>query len=412
MAVTAAICVMAAAIAAMAETDDAIGRLLAETERQRQQPQMRRGTEHEVVPAKRPRPEDERLIIDEIEMLERARAEAEARREAMRKDEDATEASRSAAVDEAAEQRRIAEEHERTEEQQRNDAERKAAEARRLADERQRIAEREREDAQRKVADERRAAEAQRHAEATEYARMEAEREAEAVRIDEALQKARDAWLKRRNARSYEANAPDEPRMLPPLPPEQDRIAQERAQDIMDRHMANADARDADTSRFSTRVTILMVLEPGNRGIRRHNKTADPLLCGEKGCYVGAGAGTPAELVPRRRALGMMRTLGERAGACRHSLGCVFRDIDLVAYPAVVQPIDMRFLRHDRREPHILDEASRCRLASGRLSCTPIEGADYIMWVVPERIAERAGARELERVVTTGLRSLSASIAD
>jgi hypothetical protein len=71
----------------------------------------------------------------------------------------------------------------------------------------------------------------------------------------------------------------------------------------------------------------------------------------------------------------------------------------------------MRFLRHDRREAHVLDQASRCRLEVGRLSCTPVEGADYIMWVVPEWIAERAGPDELERAVKAGLRPLSASIA-
>jgi colicin import membrane protein len=381
--------VIGLAITASAETDDAIARLLARTAQEQQHVAMRRGNDHKVVPAERPRPEDERLLIDEIEMLERARAEAEARRSAMGRD---------------------AEEHQRVE-----DA-RKAEEDHRLAEEQQRLAERERADAERKAAEERRAAEAQQRTADAEYARMEAEREAEAIRIDEALRKARQAWLKRQRARASDEPQPHDNReAVGALPSQRAEDDRKRAQNIIGRHIAGVDTDTdpayADASRASTRVTILMVLEPGKRGIRRHSKTADPLLCGQRGCYVGTGSGSPAKLLPRRRAFGMARTLGERAGACRNSLGCVFRGVDLTAYPAVVQPVDMRFLRHDRREPHVLDQASRCRLEVGRLSCTPVEGVDYIMWVVPERIAERAGPEELERVVKTGLRPLSASIA-
>lgn len=357
--VAATAAVMTFALPVAAETDDAIARLLAETEARNASPAAPRGREHKIVPAERPAPEDERRLFDEIEMLERARAEAEARR-AQHDPPDATDAHRS------------------TKNEQR-------------------------------IADERR------NAEDAEYARLEAEREAEAAKIDEALSKAREAWLKKQNdptaqpretANHSPYSQPPSPRQrAEPHPAQDDRLASPyEAEDW------NAPKVAIDTRHASTRVTILMVLEPGQRGIRRHNKTADPLLCGEKGCYVGAGAASPAEFLPRRRAFGMTRTLGERAGACRNSLGCIYRGVDLVAYPAVVQPIDMRLVRHDRREPHVLGEASRCRLDSGRLACSPHVGPDYVMWVVPERIAEQAGPRELERVVEAGLRSRSAAI--
>jgi len=366
-------------------------------------------------------------------MLERARAEAEARRAAqIRSNEAITDTASNSDARKAEDERRIADEQRRVEEErrhteaaQRADAERRAAEERRMVEERRRAEEQKRAEdtrlaaeAQRKADEERRIADEQRRAEEVEYARMEAERDAEAVRIDEALSRAREAWVKRQTARASEAdNSTNEaraPMQAPPGPaprPEYD-TPREFAVNapLREPPRAGGNSPDADGFRSSTRVTILMVLEPGSRGIRRHNKTADPLLCGERGCYVGAGPDTAARFLPRQRAFGPMRTLGERAGACRNSLGCVFRGVDLVAYPAVIQPIDMRILRHDRRQPHVLDETSDCRLNNGRLSCTPIQGPDYTLWIVPEPIAERAGPRELERVVEAGLRSHAAMV--
>ncbi|MGE0765409.1 MAG: hypothetical protein AB7L90_03000 [Hyphomicrobiaceae bacterium] len=412
-------------LAARAETEDPIARILAETASQKQAPPADAGREHKVEALERPRPEEERRLSDEIDMLERARAEAEARRAAQSGADAPADAAREAATTQREQDerrgsaaRRQAEERQRLEAARHAEAKRQAEDARRVAESQRREEERERvEEAHRLAEIKRKSDEARQIAEEktrvdeAEYARMEAEREAEADDIDETLRKVREAWVKRRSAHGSQAADRDgSAHRAEALPPPYARTPVERA--------VASDEPDADDRRgeapegfrSATRVTILMVLEPGHRGIRRNNKTADPLLCGENGCYVGAGAGTPADLLPRRRAFGAARTLGERAGACRNSLGCVFRNVDLVSYPAVVQPIDMRLLRHDRREPHVLDGASRCRIDGGRLTCTPVVGPDYIMWVVPEPLAERAGPRELEHAVKTGLRSQSASI--
>ena len=70
------------------------------------------------------------------------------------------------------------------------------------------------------------------------------------------------------------------------------------------------------------RVTVLLVMAPGNYGIRRNGpKVADPIMCTMAGCYVSTGPGTPARFLPRRKATGVGNTLGGRAGACRQSLG-------------------------------------------------------------------------------------------
>ncbi len=363
---------------AVGESSDAIGRWLAERFAEDSHRSKPVGKSHDVVPAKPPAAADEQRMLEEIEMLERARAEAEARRETPSGIGEVMPATQPAAR-EAAERR---------------DDEQRIAEERKRA-----------EDAERAAEGERKAAEA-------ELAQMEAEREAEAERIDAVLRKARAA----REARDRSPPSPTEGTIpgaavrgmtgdLQEVRGQVESSSSDRPPALsLPERGSPADERDSSArQRSETRVTVLMTMEPGNRGIRRHNKTADPLLCGEHGCYVGAGADAPAAFLPRRRAFGPGQTLGERAGACRDSLGCVFRSVDLVGYPAVLQPIDMRFLRHDRRQPLVLTETSDCRIDQGRLACTAFHGPDYTMWVVPERIADMAGATELARVIESGL---------
>jgi colicin import membrane protein len=155
-----------------------------------------------------------------------------------------------------------------------------------------------------------------------------------------------------------------------------------------------------------TQVTVLLILEPGNYGIRRRGpKIADPVLCipGD-GCYVSTGADQPAAFMPGRRAFGFRNTLGARAGACRGSLGCVFRGIDLGSLPGYLQPVDLHILKHDRREVHAVLADSGCRTEAGQLLCTHgIQAEDYVMWILPESLAAAAGPAALERAVAEGL---------
>lgn len=365
---------------AAANDGDAIGKLLAEQFGKERGANLPTGAARKVVPAQAPAASDEQRLIDEIEMLERARAEAEARRDALVKAREATEQEESRATESAERARH----------------EQQLAEQRRAAEEAER------------------AVEAARKAEAAAVARMEAEREAEANRVDEALRKAREARAQRaredigRNARWQE--------------PQSDQRHEEGREEPVRRDRPTVADRSAPWDRpyhpqgpfglrgpapeavgTSTRVTVLLSMMPGHHGIRRHHRTGDPILCGEPGCFVSAGADAPADLMPLRRAFGFGRTMGERAGACSNSLGCVFRDVELGAFPAILQPVDMRLLKHDRRMPQMLHETSECRLSGGRLSCTAIHGPDYTMWVVPEDVARAAGPEVLERAVEEGL---------
>lgn len=371
--------VMSVSGVAVAESSDAIGRWLAEQFADEAKRGPSAGRIHQVVPAKPPGEDDERRMLEEIEMLERARAEAESHRDTIGQNIPTGPAPTGVA--------QVPEERPQDQPPKRQESE----------------------PAQQPAAD----TGGDQKAPDAEMAQMEAEREAEAARIDAALRRARAAREVRNRAPSPSTEAP------PSGEPVRERTAD--VQDVRgetgdpserDRpplsyvpdRSGHAEERDALARyRSETRVTVLMTMEAGNRGIRRHHKTADPLLCGERGCYVGAGADAAAEFLPRRRAFGPGQALGERAGACRDSLGCVFRGVDLIAYPAVLQPIDMRILRHDRRQPLVLTETSECRITQGRLACTTFHGPDYKMWIVPERLAEIAGAAELTRAVESGL---------
>jgi hypothetical protein len=151
------------------------------------------------------------------------------------------------------------------------------------------------------------------------------------------------------------------------------------------------------------RVTVLLVMTPGTYGIRRGAVIADPILCVLDGCYVSGGAGVAAKFMPGHKALGIGNTLGGRAGACRQSLGCVFRGVEL-QLPGLVQPVDLHILKHDRRRPEMVSVDSDCRFSAGRLMCSRAhQSQSYTLWIVPEELANTAGPDALERAVRDGL---------
>jgi len=157
----------------------------------------------------------------------------------------------------------------------------------------------------------------------------------------------------------------------------------------------------------ATHFTVLLTMEPGNYGIRRRGpKVADPLLCARDGCYVSTGSDSPAVFLPGRKATGIGNTLGARAGACRRSLGCVFRGVELVPLPGYLQPVDLHVFKHDRRPGYMVMADSSCRAEAGRISCRHgIHAESYTLWVIPESVAAAAGPEALQRAVDDGLNS-------
>ncbi|MBA4173314.1 MAG: hypothetical protein C0511_11880 [Hyphomicrobium sp.] len=287
------------------------------------------------------------------------------------------------------------------------------AEDRRLADElakEARIAEEQRAAAERQAADHRlkaeaaaREAEQQARARAeAEYAAseraaqeadqqrliLEAEREAEAIRLTEKIRKARDMREARKSAGPEDLtsaiNIPDAITMT--------------------------QGRKPSIEQAGTRVTVLLMMVAGDRGIRRWNKSADPVLCLDDVCYVSQGPNTAAKRMPRSTAFGPGIALGSRAGACNNALGCVFRDVDLEGAKALLQPIDLRIVRHDRREASEVRADETCAIAGGKLSCRAgVSSATWRAWIVPEAVAGRAGATTLEAALSAGLNASEAS---
>ncbi len=158
------------------------------------------------------------------------------------------------------------------------------------------------------------------------------------------------------------------------------------------------------------RVTVLLVMDVGKKGIRRWSKTADPMLCVHEYCFLSRGPDKSAVRHNRRVAFGPGIALGQRGLACRSSPACVFRNVDLGADEARLQPIDLKILRHDRREAELVRADESCRLSAEELVCDqPVIGATWRAWIVPETVAEEAGMRALKRALANGLGASAAA---
>ena len=247
---------------------------------------------------------------------------------------------------------------------------------------------------------------------------MEAAREEEGRRLSEKLRKAREERELKSLDKGFSAlgnppTASDSARAEPPAaaavapeppPPAKIKVTRAHAPDVQ-----HEDAVAPD----ETRATILLVMEPGTRGIRRYEKTADPVLCLGQSCYISNGVDRPATATTRGRAFGPGNTLGQRAGACRHSLGCVFRNVDVGHGEIDLQPVDLRILRHDRREVQMVNVDATCAAVAGRLKCSRgVQSRTYRVWIVPESIARRAGDAALLGAVGAGLPDLRSAELD
>jgi colicin import membrane protein len=318
----------------------------------------------------------EKLRIEEEQRLAEEKRHAEEERLAAERR--AEEERRIADEQRAAEERRIAEEKKRADEEHRLAEEKRRAEDERIAAEK-------RAEEERRVAEEKRAAE-------ENQKRLAAEREAEHVKLTQRLLR----MEQERNARkALTEKEPKEPMGLGAKSPD-------TSPDAAPRATAPAVASSAPPT---TRVTVLLVMEPGTNGIRRYGKkTADPVLCSGQTCWVSTGADSSATVMTRGQALGPANTLGRRAADCNQHLACTFRELDLKAASASVQPIDLRVMRHDRRQPLALEADPTCRLSGSVLVCDRVFATGtWRAWVVPEALAAKAGPETLEAALAGGL---------
>ncbi|HYD15197.1 MAG TPA: hypothetical protein VEA77_02245 [Hyphomicrobium sp.] len=348
---------------------------------------------------------EERRLAEEHRLAEEKRIADEKRAEEDRRvaeEKHRADEERMAAEKRAEDERRLAEEHRRAEEErlaaekradeERIAAEKRAEDERRLAEEQRAAAEKRAEEQriaeQRRLEDVRRLAEEQ-HAAEENRRLLTAEREAEHRNLTEKLLR-----LERdRNARK--ALADKEPMGLGAKSPAETSPA---AAPVTAPAVASSTPP-------TTRVTVLLVMDSGSNGIRRYGKkTADPVLCSGQRCWVSAGTDRIATAMSRAQALGPANTLGRRAAACNQHLVCVFRDVDLKSASASIQPIDLRIMRHDRRQPLALEADRSCRKESGTLVCDKLYATGtWRAWVVPESVAAEAGAPALDAALQSGL---------
>lgn len=348
----------------------------------------------------------------EEEMLARARAEAKARlkadmarerelaRQRAKAEADARKAQAEAVEKQRAMEKAEAEQRARQEEEARraSEAARQRAQAERLEAEREReareLAERLRA-ARRAREDERARAAAQAQANSESQAAARLERARQSLRLRKERLAGRLAAIKAERARRELARTRTAP------------VGTSNGVSSITTGATSPDeAGSAPLAASDTHATVLLVMTPGKRGIRRWKKTADPMLCVEGSCYISQGAALPAQRVSRRKGFGPGIALGKRAGACNDQLACVFRDVDLGAKTAWMQPVDLRVLRHDRREALRITADPTCAVTGKRISCSrTIESDDYRAWIIPEHIARAAGKDALKQALRDNLQA-------
>ncbi|MGI9386431.1 MAG: hypothetical protein ACR2OX_03280, partial [Methyloligellaceae bacterium] len=118
---------------------------------------------------------------------------------------------------------------------------------------------------------------------------------------------------------------------------------------------------------LAERATIVVVLEPQKHNSQKWDigRGADPVLCLKRGCYVSRGLSKNAKYYRG----GNIFLPGIRAGACRNSLACVFRNVQLLNGKDEAQLIDLDAIEHDflDRRPIKVDES--CHLRNKRIDC-------------------------------------------
>ncbi|MCP4779844.1 MAG: hypothetical protein GY877_03605, partial [Hyphomicrobium sp.] len=184
---------------------------------------------------------------------------------------------------------------------------------------------------------------------AKDRAELEAIRAQEAWRIVRKFQRARKQRMREAGAKKNGLGGPRPPvaELDDPRPHDEGELRPPIAE--LDESWPEKDNRQLAT-KYPARVTVLVLMEPRNRGWMRSKKAAYPVLCIGRRCYISTGAENTAKALSRLRVLGPVNSLGRRAGPCNNQLACVFRGVTLDHNPSHIQPVDMGLLRHKRRD--------------------------------------------------------------
>lgn len=150
------------------------------------------------------------------------------------------------------------------------------------------------------------------------------------------------------------------------------------------------------------RATVLLVLEPRKPSGKNWDigPGADPIICLKKGCYQSRGLNEPARFFSGKSIF----FPGIRAGKCRNSHVCVFRDVEISDAGDKIQPVDLDGFEHDRMTKQVVQVDESCSFRKGRVKCrNGLFSPEYSLWVVPEVLAVESGKRALDFALFKGL---------
>lgn len=146
-------------------------------------------------------------------------------------------------------------------------------------------------------------------------------------------------------------------------------------------------------------ATVLLVLDPDATPSGSSGGAPAPVLCIGADCYVSAGTETPSKLMPRA---GVTLTEG-MAGDCEGHTHCIFRDVTLKP-GGELQILDATLGKSGSSAPLPVQADASCAIKEGDLDCeNTVSGLGYRAWIIPEALAQSAGALKLEGAIATDL---------
>ena len=90
-------------------------------------------------------------------------------------------------------------------------------------------------------------------------------------------------------------------------------------------------------------------------------------------------------------------------GACQGTTSCVFRDMPLRP-GASLQVVDAGFARAEPFAAIDVHPDASCAIHEDDLDCEdPVSAKDYRLWLVPEQVAQKASAAQIDDALSTGL---------
>ncbi len=172
-------------------------------------------------------------------------------------------------------------------------------------------------------------------------------------------------------------------------------------------------AKNSDKSGVTYSVALVVMPRQADGSAWDVGAGADLVLCGAAGCYVSNGLETAATFYEGGSGLRLIK----KAGACRDSTACVFRDVDfsklITNENDLVQPVDVDYVSHSYMDGMFknslnkeksLFNAENCSLKKSVLACKiGVHRRDYSLWLVPEKLAELGGKEALDAVLFKGL---------